>query len=625
VKTLLALLAALTVSMPALADPPGRVGRIAYLSGNVSLYADPQDDWQPAVPNWPVTSQNSLWTDTGARAEVRIGAVSVRLDGGTQADFRLLDDVALDVYLPRGTLGVHLSRIDRAERYIVSTPEARFYLSSNGRYRVDADVDLGESRITVFAGSAQLDTPNGRINVEPGKAMRIKVANGQVDFLSEYAAATPMDQWALARDEQFREAERALEQRQVSPAMTGYEDLNSHGDWVQESGYGTVWYPRVDAGWVPYRYGRWGYVRPWGWTWIDDAPWGFAPFHYGRWAQVRGRWCWYPGAYAVRPYYAPALVSWFGGSGWAVSATAGAPAIGWSPLGPRDYYRPWYGHSSVYVTNINNVTFVDNGRPVRPLPQPLPAGQRPGATVVLQEQFAGRPIGNAALRVSGEAVARAPVVAGSAILPPPVAITKPLRVQPANAAPALPGQPVQQKPVVVGQPVSAQGAPVQPAASVAQPMGKPIRVSPQAEVKPVVAGTPAAAPAQPSASVAQPMGKPVRVAPQAEVKPVATGTPAATPAPPAYVKPARVPREERQAQQGEPARTEKPASNREPSRQQSRPASAQTQAPDQQHPVQSGGPAVAKPQAAEKVPAKPKPPVVEGEPVAKPGAASQAK
>ena len=116
---------------------------------------------------------------------------------------------------------------------------------------------------------------------------------------------------------QLRRDERWIERRSttyVSSYMTGYEDLDTYGEWRQEPDYGPLWFPsRVAATWAPYRYGHWGYVRPWGWTWIDDAPWGYAPFHYGRWVYVRNRWAWHPGERDVRPVWAPALVAWSAG------------------------------------------------------------------------------------------------------------------------------------------------------------------------------------------------------------------------------------------------------------------------------------------------------------------------
>jgi hypothetical protein len=88
----------------------------------------------------------------------------------------------------------------------------------------------------------------------------------------------------------------------LSAGMTGYEDLNAYGDWINDGSYGQVWAPRaVPAGWAPYRTGHWSYVQPWGWTWIDEQPWGFAPYHYGRWANAGNRWVWVPPQRDVRP------------------------------------------------------------------------------------------------------------------------------------------------------------------------------------------------------------------------------------------------------------------------------------------------------------------------------------
>ena len=43
--------------------------------------------------------------------------------------------------------------------------------------------------------------------------------------------------------------------------MTGYEELDAHGDWLTDATYGTVWTPRaVPVGWAPYRDGRWRWV-----------------------------------------------------------------------------------------------------------------------------------------------------------------------------------------------------------------------------------------------------------------------------------------------------------------------------------------------------------------------------
>src|SRR5476649_509855 len=65
-------------------EPPGRMGRLAYAEGGVSIYQDPEQGWERAYVNSPITSENSVWTEPGARAELRLGGTALRMDGATQ-------------------------------------------------------------------------------------------------------------------------------------------------------------------------------------------------------------------------------------------------------------------------------------------------------------------------------------------------------------------------------------------------------------------------------------------------------------------------------------------------------------------------------------------------------------
>src|SRR6185437_6984063 len=49
------------------AEPPGRVGRVAYLTGTVSFRAGGDTAWAVAVPNSPVTTGDALWADNAGR------------------------------------------------------------------------------------------------------------------------------------------------------------------------------------------------------------------------------------------------------------------------------------------------------------------------------------------------------------------------------------------------------------------------------------------------------------------------------------------------------------------------------------------------------------------------------
>src|SRR6266550_4492318 len=52
-------------------DPPGRVGRLSFVTGSVSFRPGDVDDWVAATVNYPLHDGDHLWTDNDARAEIR--------------------------------------------------------------------------------------------------------------------------------------------------------------------------------------------------------------------------------------------------------------------------------------------------------------------------------------------------------------------------------------------------------------------------------------------------------------------------------------------------------------------------------------------------------------------------
>ncbi|QJR15800.1 DUF6600 domain-containing protein [Usitatibacter palustris] len=526
------------VALAQVAEPPGRVGRVSWTQGEVALFNDPERDWEKAYINSPLTSENSLWTEAAARAEVRIGSTALRLEEYTQLDIRRLDDEQLVAHVVRGALAVRIRHFEQGERYVVSTPFARFHLLGNGRYRIDTDEVTEASRLTVFAGTAQLETSGRRIGVREGEAVFVQSDSGQFDF--QRAEPSPFDDWSLGRDERVQDRETS---QYVSPRMTGYEDLERFGAWSQEPDYGAVWYPsNVGVDYVPYRNGNWVYARPWGWTWVDQAPWGYAPFHYGRWAYINHRWGWCPGGYVARPVWAPALVGWVGTPGWSVSVgSAHAPVVGWYPLSPRDRYRPWYNSNPRYIDRVNN-----HGRPNdrerpgwRPREDDRTTRDR-GTTIVLREGFVNqRPVSSSQVAVSGEIAAAQPVTSGATVLPSrrEAMVRKPLHVGPApTAAPGPVGGEAAVRPEgsrAARSPVPRSPTPPASTSITEVPAAlSPTRPTTNApNYRAPVAGTPSSPEPQ-----ARPQTKPLRAAPtppqpgSAWPAPV-QGAPAATPAP----------------------------------------------------------------------------------------------
>lgn len=344
----------------ALADPPGRVARLSYVGGDVSMQPAGFEEWAEARVNRPLVTGDSLYSDRASRVEMEVGAATVRLDERTTFRLLNLDDDIAQIELTAGTLNLTVRRVFEGQTYEIDTPTLALVIQTPGQYRVDVAPDGDSTMVSVIDGNGDVyGRDNASFHVRDGESYRFYDSRLQDYEVLDLPRQDDFDRWCYERTDRY---ERSPSRRYVSEEVIGYADLDAYGSWGTAATYGSIWYPsRVSAGWAPYRDGHWSWIDPWGWTWVDNAPWGFAPSHYGRWAYVGSRWGWVPGPRHVRPIYAPALVAFVGGGGFSVSISSGGP-IGWFPLGPRDVYVPWYRGSRSYFNDINvrNTTIINN-------------------------------------------------------------------------------------------------------------------------------------------------------------------------------------------------------------------------------------------------------------------------
>lgn len=404
----LLLIAGALFGTAALADPPGRVGRLSFISGPVSFaQAGLDNEWSQAVVNLPVTTGDQLWSDEGGRAEVQIGSTAVRLGTRTNVDVLNLDDRTTQLRMVQGSLNIRIRHLARDALFEIDTPSAAVLVQRPGSYRIDVNPNGQQITVGVRFGEVNVRGPNANFLVYDDQQATLYSNVSNYD-LTQLPPLDRFDRFCLARDQRQN---RVRSVRYVPTDMTGYEDLDSYGSWTTVSTYGTVWFPsRVAVDWAPYRDGRWMWVEPWGWTWVDSAPWGFAPFHYGRWAYIQGRWGWCPGEVQARPVYAPALVAFVGGSGFSTSISiASGPVVGWFPLGYQEAYVPWYSVSPTYVRQVNvaNVTNVTNITNIT------------NVTNVVNVNYANRNVPSAVTAVSGAVFTQSRMIVASSMLKTP--------------------------------------------------------------------------------------------------------------------------------------------------------------------------------------------------------------
>jgi hypothetical protein len=333
-------LALLFIATGTQAAAPTRVARLGFVEGEVSFLQAGDADWVQASVNRPLTTGDQLWTDRSAVSEMQLEGAAFRMGELSNVTVLNLDERITQLQLSQGALRLRVRSLGPQQSIEVDTPNLAMVLRRTGDYRIQIDPQGDATLVLVQSGQAEVFGEGASYRVDSGQAFRF-YGTGLSDneVVSDYRA-DELDRWAQERE---RRLDNSASARYVPAGVVGYEDLDSNGRWVVDANYGNVWLPsRVDAGWTPYRDGRWAWVAPWGWTWIDDAPWGYAVSHYGRWAYLGTAWGWVPGAARTRVVYAPALVVFVGGnqSRNPPERHVGMGNTSWFPLGPRDVYRP---------------------------------------------------------------------------------------------------------------------------------------------------------------------------------------------------------------------------------------------------------------------------------------------
>ncbi|MEP7180895.1 MAG: DUF6600 domain-containing protein [Betaproteobacteria bacterium] len=402
-------------------DLPGRVGRVAEFAGQLFMSPEGQTiDWAPIGLNYPVTTGDNLWVSNDGRAEIDYGGGQFRLAGDTNLHISRLDDQQFALFVAQGRVIVRVRVLEPGDAARIDAPNTQIRLTRAGLYRIDVSPDRQTTTVVIREGEALVGLVNGAQQALPGQTVTVFGPDPVNADVRNGIGMDGFDSWSANRDRRY---EKGRANQYVSRQMVGAVELDEYGYWQNDPTYGAVWYPTaVAADWAPYRDGYWTSSGAWGSTWVDYAPWGYAPFHYGRWAHIGGRWGWCPGGYVARPYWAPALVAWYGGPGWSLSTSYGAPVYGWVPLGWGDRYVPWWGRRECGErcwAHYNKPYAVNYDRQNEASPRHANIGVPGAVTAVVGETLLrAKPVPSNMVRVPPQAATGAPILAAGPVAGP---------------------------------------------------------------------------------------------------------------------------------------------------------------------------------------------------------------
>jgi hypothetical protein len=331
------------------ADVKQGVGRVSLTHGAVSTQRGDSGDWSAAILNQPVVMGDKVSTGDGGRAEVQLDYANIlRLGPNSQANISNFTKKFIQVQVAQGIAGYSVFGESETEPEIDTPNVAIHPAHENGVFRIEVRPD-GDSIIIVRKGQAQISTPQGIANIKAGDMATVRGTGAEARY--KITAAPDRDDWDIWNTDRDRMIHAANGWQHTNKYYVGSEDLDRNGRWENAPDYGQVWVPNEPQGWAPYRDGNWVWEPYYGWTWVGYEPWGWAPYHYGRWFPYGAGWAWWPGPVwgpgFYRPFWSPAYVSFFGfgggfgfgfGGGW-----GGWGGFGWLPIGPGDWFHPWWG------------------------------------------------------------------------------------------------------------------------------------------------------------------------------------------------------------------------------------------------------------------------------------------
>ncbi len=316
---------ALLLLPAALAIGQTRYARLGEFEGTVEVQLQAADPWMPAERNLPLPQLSWVRTGPGGHVEIELddgGAFRLGPESqGELSDYtRLSTGQRITILSLDHGLAYFTGKPAANDVVSIAVPGAQANVSKAVRLRLEAQ--SGWSQISILEGSARFSSPAAEIELTQGLCARVEPASRDHFFLDRKIPALEADTWSATRD-RMRAATTA--QQHVAQRY-GLTDLDAAGTWLDTEQYGSVWKPKVQAGWIPFQKGRWRWFDTLGYTWVSDETWGWLPYHYGRWSVSKDLgWFWAP---SVSQTFKPGDVYWL----------VGSKLAGWGPLAPGEQW-----------------------------------------------------------------------------------------------------------------------------------------------------------------------------------------------------------------------------------------------------------------------------------------------
>lgn len=181
----------------ALAQP----AQLAHLEGSAALAPQGEQEWLEAQAGRALQAGDRLWTDAGARLELKAGRHLLRADARSRLAIDRLQAGDTQLSLRQGSLQARVPALGERENLEIGTPNLAFRATAPGRFRIDVDAQRGVTQVSVLEGRGTVFGAGGEQRVlQAGQDMAFA---GRALAIAAPVRTGPPDafeRWAVLRD-----------------------------------------------------------------------------------------------------------------------------------------------------------------------------------------------------------------------------------------------------------------------------------------------------------------------------------------------------------------------------------------------------------------------------------------
>jgi hypothetical protein len=120
-------------------DDAGRIARMQYMSGQVSVAPCEGNDWAAAALNQPLQPPVCIWADKDSRAELNVADGFIRMSSETSVTLTTVNRGTVQFGVNQGIASLTVRYLLPGKIYEIDTPNATLTVMKPGVYRVNVN------------------------------------------------------------------------------------------------------------------------------------------------------------------------------------------------------------------------------------------------------------------------------------------------------------------------------------------------------------------------------------------------------------------------------------------------------------------------------------------------------